>query len=82
MWRCNCWNVGCSKSCFKKKLEKHNKLIADDDIAKNNALIRFYFKCDPDKLTDTDWCKRVSEIEYVLKKTGVLIEKNEWEFKI
>jgi hypothetical protein len=74
MRRGNCWVVDGTKSCSKKKLEAQKKILADDDISKNNALIRFYFKENPELMNDTLWCKRVCELEYVLKKTGILTD--------
>ena len=75
MWGFNRRDVDRAKCYFKKKLEEQTKLIADDYIAKNNALIRFYFNTNPDKLSDTTWAKRVAELDYVLKKAGVLVEQ-------
>jgi hypothetical protein len=47
-----------------------------DEIAKNNALIRFYFKVDPERLSDNKWCQLVEELDFVLKYTGQLVPKD------
>ena len=46
-----------------------------DELAQKNALIRFYFKENPRKLSDEIWCKRAEEINFVLKFTGQGIEE-------
>jgi hypothetical protein len=44
-------------------------------MAKNNALIRFYHRENPEDLSNEDWCLRVAELQFVLKYTGVLVPK-------
>ena len=75
MRRSNCWNANCSKSNFKKKLDSYRKIIEADEIAQNNALIGFYFKINPDKLTDSQWAKKVIELQWVLKYNGTIVPK-------
>lgn len=75
MWWSNRRVIKCSKSYFKKKLDYYNEFIKGDEIAKNNALIAFYYRINPNKLTDTQWCKKVAEMDFVLKYTGILTDK-------
>ena len=60
------------QAILKKKLEKAKKELQESDDAKNIALLRFYYKEDPEKWSDSKYAKRLSELDYVLKKTGVL----------
>lgn len=76
MWGCSCWNINSTKSSFKKKLDFYKQELEADEIAQNNALIGFYYKINPDKLTDSQWAKKVAELHWVLKYTGVLTENN------
>lgn len=46
-----------------------------DEEAKTDALIRFFYKVDPDKLSVDKWCKYSEEINFVLKYTGQLVPK-------
>jgi hypothetical protein len=39
----------------------------DNEIGKGNALIRFYLRQDPSNMTDTQWAKAVSDIQYCLQ---------------
>jgi hypothetical protein len=39
----------------------------DNEIGKGNALIRFYLKRDPSNMTDTQWARAVSDIQYCLQ---------------
>jgi len=41
-------------------------LLQTDEIAQNNALIRFYMKADPGRMTDSEWSRAVAEIEFCL----------------
>lgn len=66
MWRV----VEAKKSGVKKKLEEYQELIKTDEVARNNALIRFFYSVKPEELTDDDWCKYTEEINFVLHKTG------------
>lgn len=45
-------------------------------MARNNALIRFYYEKDPEKLSHDRWCKYSEEIMWVLTYTGVLTKKD------
>lgn len=47
-----------------------------DEIAKNDALIRFYYNVEPRKLSDNKWCKLVCELDWVLKYNGTRVENN------
>ena len=72
-----------TKNRDKKKLEEYKNLIEGDEIAKNNALISFYLHINPETLSDEQWAKKVNEIHYVLKFTGVLTDKKDGEqFKL
>lgn len=42
---------------------------------KQKAWIRFYFKIDPDQLSEEDFYLRWIELSYCLKKTGRLKEE-------
>lgn len=42
----------------------------EDEIRKVNALLRFYFKIDPEVLDDEDWLKRWDELKFALKFEG------------
>jgi len=75
MWRSNSRNANSSKSDFKKKLKDYNKELEADEIAQNNALIGFYYRINPDKLSDNQWAKKVSELHWVLKFNGTLVSK-------
>jgi hypothetical protein len=75
LWNCNCWVFAKKISYFKKKLDYNKENIEADEILKNNALIRFYFHENPDKLSDSEWCKRVAELDYCLEYNGVRIKK-------
>lgn len=44
-------------------------------MARKDALIRFYFRVNPEKLKDKKWAKYYSEIEWVLLHTGTLVPK-------
>jgi len=44
-------------------------------MARKNALIRFFYLKNPNKLTDDVWAKYYSEIDYVLKYTGQMQPK-------
>jgi len=44
-------------------------------VAQNDALIRFFYKKNPDKLSDNNWCKYAEEINWVLNYTGQLVDK-------
>ena len=62
----------CKGRRVKKKLEE-NRLSLDlakgaaEEIAKNNALLRFYYKENPEDWDDDKWCKMVEEMEFVFK---------------
>jgi hypothetical protein len=43
--------------------------------ARKDALIRFYYHKDPDKLTDDEWAQSIEEIMWVLKFNGTIQEK-------
>ncbi len=43
----------------------------------NDALLRFFYKCDPNEFDDDEYCKRVIEMHYVLKYTGQTIGANQ-----
>ena len=45
------------------------------DVEKNNILLRFYFRIDPDVLTDDEYAKEVNRLWWVLKFTGQFDEK-------
>jgi len=44
-----------------------------DDIAKGNALIRFFHQVDPATLDDEQWAERLNEITWCLKVVQKLI---------
>ena len=50
-----------------------------DEIARNNALIRFFYRENPNKLSDTEWCRRVAEMDYCLEYNGTRIPKIDGE---
>jgi len=50
--------------------------MASDEISQNNALIRFYYGINPNKLSDSKWAKYSEEIMWVVKFNGTLVEKN------
>ena len=58
----------------KKKLEEAKIELEADELAKNNALIRFFYKKDPGRMTDREWANAAAEIHYVLKYTGQIAE--------
>ena len=49
-------------------------MLTDED-ARKSALIRFYFKRNPDKMSDSTFAKSWAEIDYVLKYTGIIEAK-------
>jgi len=49
--------------------------LETDEFARQNALIRFYFKVNPDKLNDDEWCEAVEQIMWVLKFNGTIETK-------
>lgn len=59
-----------TKNRDKKKLEEYKNLIEGDEIAKNNALIAFYYKVNPETLTDDEWCLAVAQIDFNLQYNG------------
>ena len=61
---------------FKKKLDKYQELLEADEYAQKSALIRFYFRVNPDKLSDTMFARRFEELMYVLKFNGTIEQKN------
>jgi len=62
--------------CFKKKLKFYKDYLEADELAQQNALIRFYFKVNPDKLSDSEFCERWEELMFVLKFNGTIQDKN------
>ena len=40
-------------------------------------MIRFYYRIDPDELTDDEWCYKVQELDFVLNYTGKIQDKKE-----
>lgn len=65
------WFVNATKTrSVKKKLEEATTELESDELAKNNALIRFYYKKDPERMSDKEWASAAAEIHYVLKYTG------------
>lgn len=62
--------------CFKKKLKFYKDYLEADELAQQNALIRFYFKVNPDKLSDSEFCKMWEELMFVLKFNGTIQDKN------
>ena len=46
-----------------------------DEFARQNALIRFYFRIEPSTLTDDEWAMAIEEIMFVLKFNGTIQEK-------
>jgi hypothetical protein len=70
-----CYNhscIICKSRWVKKKLEE-NRLSLDlaktaaEEIRKNNALLRFYYKQDPEEWDDDKWAMRVEEMEFIFK---------------
>lgn len=62
----------CESRRVKKKLEENRLGLnlansASEEIAKNNALMRFYYKENPEDWDDDKWCKMVEEMEFVFK---------------
>jgi hypothetical protein len=49
--------------------------LETDEFARQNALIRFYFKIEPNTLTDDEWATAIEEIMFVLKFNGTIQEK-------
>jgi hypothetical protein len=49
--------------------------LETDENAKNNALIRFFYKKNPEKMGWDEWCRSVEEINWVLRFTGQTVEK-------
>ena len=65
-------SVICEGRRIKKKLEEYKlntelAKSAAEEIVKNNALLRFYYKQNPEEWDDDKWCQMVSEMEYVFK---------------
>lgn len=58
----------------KKKLEEARAELEADEVAKDNALIRFFYKKDPGRMSDAEWAKSAAEIHYVLRYTGQIAE--------
>ena len=52
-------------------------MIIANDSEKNNALIRFYFNVNPSILNDSQWCKAVAQIDFVLDYNGTRTKVNE-----
>jgi hypothetical protein len=50
--------------------------LGADELAQKNALIRFYFGINPEKLNDTQFAKRYEELMWVLKFNGTIDVKN------
>lgn len=48
-----------------------------DEVARNNALVAFYFRANPDLMDDDEWCSKVEQINWVLRYTGVITETGE-----
>lgn len=72
-----------ASSSVKKKLEEATIELEADELAKNNALIRFYYKKDPNRMSDQEWANAAAEIHYVLKYTGQIAElKGDGRIKI
>jgi hypothetical protein len=49
--------------------------LETDEFARQNALIRFYFRIEPNTLTDDEWAAAIEEIMFVLKFNGTIQEK-------
>lgn len=39
----------------------------EDEVRKINALLRYHFKIEPEKLNDRDWLARWAELKYILE---------------
>lgn len=45
-----------------------NRKDKKDELRKIDALIRFHFKIDPDKLTDNKWAELWQQLQYALEQ--------------
>jgi len=54
----------------KKALTRHGEIqnTKKDEVRQIDALLRFYFRIDPDELNDNDWAERWRELQYCLKR--------------
>lgn len=46
-------------------------------MARNNALIRFFYRVNPDTLSDNEWCKRIAEMDYCLEYNGTRVKQKD-----
>ena len=69
------WQIAQTKrGGVKKKLEEAQLFIKTDEIARNNALIRFFYGKNPKRMSDSAWAHAAEEINFVLRHTGQLQE--------
>jgi hypothetical protein len=66
----NEWDGGAKKKQFEETLDKYSGMMDNDAIAQMDGLLRFYFKVDPDKLSDEEFSQRWAQLNWVLKKRG------------
>lgn len=45
-------------------------------FSRNDAYLRFFFKINPDELSDEKWAEVVEQMWYALEKTGTIEKKN------
>jgi hypothetical protein len=50
-------------------------LLETDEFARQNALVRFYYRENPDAMTDEQWALAIEEIMWVLKFNGTIQDK-------
>jgi hypothetical protein len=50
-------------------------LVEADEFAQKNALVRFYFKINPNTLSDDEWAEAIEQIMWVLKFNGTIEAK-------
>lgn len=64
------------RSDLKKALSQSviDKKDGVNELRKIDALLRFYFKIDPDQLTDEAWADRWGELKYALEQ-----DAKKWE---
>jgi hypothetical protein len=55
---------------LKKKIDSAKLIVSNGEFSKREALIRYFFHEDPNKLSDEEFCIRWEQLKYCLKMDG------------
>ncbi len=70
MLSCSFWAYKCKKKYLDDIVEAYRKNInsTEDAIEQTDALLRFYFKVDPEELSDEKYYRLVAQLEWIVSK--------------